>query len=153
MVPGGQLRGGVSNVEEQLMRPAGELGKMYRPLRAVLVVLVVSGSSPWLRVKSGQATNMARTWASQPPGAVVVRLNIVPETRLHLSQPAGSARVSIVQFVRRLADAASEGRKVSGSELAAEMRQEKPAQLGGGSARPMGGTKKRRRPSKLDSGG
>jgi hypothetical protein len=87
---------------------------------------------------------MARTWTSQPPGLVAVRLNVTPETRLRLNELAGRAGVPMAQLARRLVESVCAGKTVAADSLVAEMRQEKMAQFSDSSDKVKG--KPARRP-------
>lgn len=72
---------------------------------------------------------MGRSWTSQPPGAVSIRLNVSPETRLKLSELAGAAGVPMSQFTRRMVEIVCRGKSISAQGIVEEMRKEKMIQF------------------------
>jgi hypothetical protein len=79
---------------------------------------------------------MGRSWTSQPPGLVAVRLNVTPETRLKLNKLAGAAGVAMSRIARELVEAVCNGETVTAERLVARMRQEKLHQLSEGEEKP-----------------
>jgi hypothetical protein len=86
-------------------------------------------------VACGSEVNMGRSWTSQPPGLVAIRLNVTPETRLKLSELAGRAGVPMAQFVRQLVEAVCSGETVHADGLVAQSRAEKLTQFSSSAAK------------------